>query len=219
MKRSEVRENIAPSLTDSGIHSTTRDTVVIAVFGALWGLMEITIGVTLKGLRIPMGGAMLTSLSAIIFLTGRYFVPRRGSILMMGAVAAILKIFSIGTVIAGPFLAILIEAGVGEVLVSLLGIHRVSFMITGSTLLLYTIIHPFLSQGIVFGTNIYRIYLETFTRIAQILHLDPHRLLLIVAIYAGVHALMGAVAGWVAFTLSRMVDEEFRRLKEAGGEA
>ncbi len=216
MKSSEPQENVVASLT-GGQHGYARDTVVMAVFGALWGLMEVTVGVTLKGLRIPMGGAMLTSLSAVIFLTGRYFVPRRGSILIMGAVAAVLKIFSIGTVIAGPFLAILIEALLGEALVLLFGIHRLSYMLTGSLLLLYTIVHPFISQGIVFGTNIYRIYLETFTRIAEILHLNTEHLLIIVAIYAGIHALMGALAGWVAFSLSRSVENELHRLHHTEG--
>jgi hypothetical protein len=46
----------------SGIESLSRDTVLIGIFGALWGLMEITLGLTIKGLRIPMGGAVLTAL-------------------------------------------------------------------------------------------------------------------------------------------------------------
>lgn len=191
----------------SSAHSL-RDTVLIGTFGALWGLMEITLGVTLKGLRIPMGGALLTAVSVVIFLTGRYFVRRRGSILMMGAVAAILKIFSIGTVIAGPFMAILIEAVMGEILVTLLGVNRISYPLTGMILLLYTIIHPFISQGIIFGTNIYKIYLQTFSRLAEIIHVDSSHLLWIVAGYAGIHALLGALAGWLAFKLPRRVEKE-----------
>ena len=190
----------------------TRDTVLVGVFGALWGLMEVTLGVTLKGLRIPLGGALLAAVSAIIFLTGRYFVRRRGSILMMGAVAAILKIFSLGTVIAGPFLAILIEAGIGEILVTLLGVNRVSYLFTAVVLLLYTIVHPFFSQGIIFGVGIYKIYLETFTRIADVLGLGVNHLLWIALGYAGVHVLLGALAGWMAFSLPRRVEAEFRQL-------
>ncbi len=191
----------------------TRDTVLIGVFGALWGLMEVTLGVTLKGLRIPMGGALLTAVSAIIFLTGRYFVPRRGSILMMGAVAAILKIFSIGTVIAGPFLAILIEAAMGELLISLLGIHRLSYLLTSVILVLYTIVHPFFSQGLIFGVGIYKIYLETFTRFAEILGIGLHHLLWVALGYAGVHVLLGVLAGWIAFSLPRRVEAEHRQMQ------
>ncbi len=175
--------------------------------------MEVTLGVTLKGLRIPMGGALLTAVSAVIFLTGRYFVPRRGSILMMGAVAAILKIFSIGTVIAGPFLAILIEAAFGELLVSILGVNRPSYLVTSVVLVLYTIVHPFFSQGLIFGVGIYKIYLETFSRVAEILGVGVNHLLWIALGYAGVHLLLGLLAGWIAFSLPRRVEVEFQQLQ------
>lgn len=191
-----------------------RDTVLIATFGALWGLMEVTVGVTLKGLRIPMGGAILTALAVIIFSTGRYFVPQKGSVLMMGAVAAILKVFSIGTVIAGPFMAIILEALFGEILLSILGINRFSYMLTGMLLLLYSMVHPFISQGIVFGANIYKIYLESFTRLAEILHVSANHLLWIIFIYAGIHAILGLTAGWIGYLLPRRAEYEYVQLKE-----
>ncbi len=194
-----------------------RETVLIATFGALWGLMEITVGVTLKGLRIPMGGAILTALAVIIFTTGRYFVPRTGSVLMMGAVAAILKIFSVGTVIAGPFMAIVLEAVFGEILLSLLGQHLFSYVLTGVILLLYSMVHPFISQGIVFGANIYKIYLDSFTRVAELLHIPARHLLWIVALYVGIHALLGATAGWIGYLLPRRAELEYVQLKENRG--
>ena len=207
MKDSEYRV-LNTSIDQS--HQKSRDTILIALFGALWGLMEATLGVTLKGLRIPMGGAILTTVAIIIFLTGRYFVQRRGSILMMGAVAAILKIFSIGTVIAGPFLAILIEALLAEVLVSLLGVNRISYLITAVVLVLYTIIHPFISQGIIFGDNIYKFYLEMFQQISISLHIDYQHLGLIVLVYAGIHTLLGLIAGWLAYNLPLRAEQEIK---------
>jgi len=195
-----------------------RDTALIATFGALWGLMEITVGVTLKGLRIPMGGAILTALAVIIFTTGRYFVPRKGSVLMMGAVAAILKIFSVGTVIAGPFMAIVLEALFGEILLSLLGRHLLSYILTGVILLLYSMVHPFISQGIIFGANIYKIYMDSFTRVAELLHIPARHLLWIIALYAGVHALLGATAGWIGYLLPRRAEYEYAQLKQNSGE-
>ncbi len=195
----------------------SRDTILIAVFGALWGLMEATIGVALKGLRIPMSGAVLTAIAAIILFTGRYFVRRRGSILMMGAVAAILKIFSIGTVIAGPFMAILLEALIAETLVSFLGVNRFSYILTAVILLLYTIVHPFISQGIIFGDDIYTVYLATFRKIAQVLHFETGHLLLVVAVYAGIHTALGVAAGWIGYRLPQRVDRELRKTRATEG--
>ena len=189
--------------------SYSRDTVLIGIFGALWGLMEITLGLTVKGLRIPMGGAFLTAISCIIFLTGRYFIKRRGSIFLMGAVAATLKIFSLGTVIAGPFIAILIEAGIAEILISLFGISRISFIFTSVTLCSYTIVHPFIAQGLIFGDDIYQIYLETFQKIALILNVKFEYLLWIAVPYIAIHIILGVLTGWFTYSISRKVDQEF----------
>lgn len=171
--------------------------------------MEISLGTTLKGLRIPLGGAMLTAASCLIFLTGRYFIKRKGSILMMGMVAGLIKIFSVGTVIAGPFMAILIEATIAEILISIFGINRISYTFTASLLVVYTIVHPFLSQGIIFGTNIYTIYIETFQKLANILKIEHQHIGLIIISYIFIHVLMGALAGWLAFSLSLRVHNEF----------
>lgn len=202
-------QNIRDMSTD---HSIPRDTVLIGIFGALWGLMEISLGVIIKGLRIPMGGAFLTAAACLIFLNGRFFIRRRGSILMMGMVAALLKIFSVGTVIAGPFMAILIEATIAEGLILLLGINRISFVLTASTLSLYTILHPFIAQGLIFGDNIYKIYLETFKQIALILNIDMTNLGLVLLIYTGFHLILGIMAGWLAFSLSIKVSQEIYHL-------
>ena len=192
----------------------TRDTVLIAVFGALWGLMEITLGVTLKGLRIPLGGAVLAGIAAVIYLTGRYFARRRGAIFMMGMVAALVKVFSVGTVIAGPFLAILIEAAVAEAVISLLGVNRISYVLTGMILLVYTIVHPFLSQGIIFGADIYKMYLEMFRQVAGILHVDYGHLWLVVLAYAGLHMVAGLMAGNTSWVLSARVERKLLTLPE-----
>ena len=197
--------------------TVSRDTVLIGIFGAFWGLMEITIGFTLKGLRIPMGGAILTAISCIIFLTGRFFVPRRGSIFLMGAVAATIKVFSVGTVIAGPFMAILIEAGIAEILISVFKINRFSYILTSITLSLYTIIHPFFSQGIIFGDDIYHIYVETFKKMAMIFNLDPTYLIWIVIIYATIHFCLGFFAGWFSYSLSLRVSQEVPELPHQQG--
>jgi hypothetical protein len=195
----------------SKYQQTSRDTILIAVFGALWGLMEISLGVVLKGLRLPMGGAILTAIACPIFLTGRYFVRVRGSIIMMGMIAAILKIFSVGTVIAGPFMAILIESILAEILISFLGIHRLSYVITTTLLTVYTIIHPFIAQGIIFGDNIYKIYIETFKKIADLMHIDMTYLSWILIVYAAIHLILGISSGWIAFSLATGVKRELNK--------
>ncbi len=203
------RKIISSAEYGSNRFSLSRDSVFIAIFGALWGLVEITLGVVIKGIRLPMGGALLAAICSIIFLTGRFFIRRRGSILMMGGIAATLKIFSVGTVIAGPFIAILIESLIAEVLISLLGVHRFSYVMTASALSVYTIFHPFISQGIIFGENIYKIYIETFQKITQLLQLEFSYLIWIILIYVFLHLILGTTSGWLAYSLALRVKKEF----------
>jgi len=73
---------------------TTRDLVYIAVFGALWGAMEITLGSYLHAV-FPQGvtpivgaGTIMTAIGIIVALVGWLFVPRTGAVLMIGVVAA-----------------------------------------------------------------------------------------------------------------------------------
>ena len=192
----------------------SKSTVLIGVFGALWGLMEISLGTLVKGLRIPMGGAMLTAVACLIFLTGRYFIRRKFSILIMGGIAATIKVFSVGTVIAGPFMAILIEACIAEILISFLGINRLSFILTSMVLVIYTIIHPFISQGIIFGANIYKVYLETIQKVADVFHTSYQYLAVIVLLYILMHALLGGISGWIAYSLAKRVENEYGQLAE-----
>jgi hypothetical protein len=63
---------------------TTRDWVYIAVFGALWGAIEITLGAYLHVIFPPLAdtflvGVIMAGLGGVIALTGRHFVPYTGS--------------------------------------------------------------------------------------------------------------------------------------------
>jgi len=198
--------------SNKSLPQRNKNITVIAVFGSLWGLVEITLGVTLKGMRIPMAGAILTAIIIIVFLTGKYFSRQKGAILMMGGIAALLKIFSIGTVIAGPFLAILIEALIAEVMIIILGVNRISYLITGMTLLVYTILHPFISQGLIFGENIYTIYLEMFTQMSKII--NSTNLGVIALGYVALHVVIGFVSGLVAWKLSQAVEREIEQIRK-----
>jgi len=201
--------------TESAAGPAYEEKVIIALFGALWGLMEITLGALLKGTRLPFSGAILACLAAVIALTGRYFVRRRGAILMMGGVAALLKIFSVGTVIAGPFFAILLEALFAESIVALLGRGRLGCILSGAVMVSYTVLHPFFTQGILYGGRIYEVYWATARQAGQWLHLEIRHLALFIILYLGAHAIAGGLAGWFAFHLARSSEKELERMEQA----
>jgi hypothetical protein len=188
---------------------------IMAAFGALWGLMEMTLGATLKGMRLPMSGAILASLACIIALTGRYFVRRRGAIVMMGGVAAMLKIFSVGTVIAGPFFAILIESAIAEGVCILLGRSRRGFALAGVAVLCYTVLHPFITQGLLFGSRVYEVYWTTARQVGAWLGLRVVHLAVVIGFYLCIHALIGGLAGLFAFRLASAAGLELEKLEQS----
>jgi len=196
-------------------HLAPADAAIIAVFGALWGLMEITLGTALKGTRLPFSGAILACIAAVIVLTGRAFVQRRGAMLMMGGVAALLKIFSVGTVIAGPFFAILIEALLAEAMVALLGLTRPGCILAGMAMVTYTVLHPLITQGLFFGGRIYEVYWAMARQVGQWLHLEIAHLALFIGLYLGIHAIAGGAAGWFASRLGRVAVAELEKLERS----
>ena len=81
-----------------------------AVLGSLWGAAELSLGALLSAARIPLSGLFMASIGVICLVTARRLTPAVGSSLVMGAVVAFLKVFSLGGFIVGPVLGILTEA-------------------------------------------------------------------------------------------------------------
>lgn len=180
------------------MHST-RNMVYIAVFGGLWGGSEIFLGSILYTLQIPMYGVLMAGIGVVIVLTGRLFAPVRGSILSMGIVAAFLKLFSIGNIALSPLAAILIEACLGEAVISLSGRSRVSFAAAGSLMVVYCLFHRFLSQVVFYGRGIVDVYSE-FARMASgALGIGMEHVVLVILVFVLLYAVIGSLAGILAW--------------------
>ena len=99
---------------------TVRSWVTIGLFGALWGVVELTLGSYLHVIFPPQANTFLTGvvmggIGALIALTGRHFVPNRGSVFLIAVVTALIKLLSPGGGRVGPFVAILMEGLLMEV--------------------------------------------------------------------------------------------------------
>ena len=93
---------------------STRELVTIGLFGALWGSVEIGLGGVLHAFRLPFSGGALAAVGMLIALSGRVFVDRRGAIVFMGVVTALLKMLSVGGLVFRPMLGILAESLLAE---------------------------------------------------------------------------------------------------------
>jgi ABC-type thiamin/hydroxymethylpyrimidine transport system permease subunit len=184
----------------------TRELVTIAVFGTLWGLVEISLGTVLKSFRLPLSGVVLSAIGLMIAMIGRVFVPRRGSTLFVGVIAMLLKLFSLGGVILGPMIAIAAEAVVAEIVLTLFKRPgRKAFLATGSLGVLWVLIHPFVTNPLLFGRTAFVVWLDLLDTGSRLIGLDTNAVVWILLFMVAIHLAVGALAGWLAWDLGRQL--------------
>lgn len=198
---------------------TTRDWVYIAVFGALWGAIEITLGAYLHVIFPPLAdtflvGVIMAGLGGLIALTGRHFVPHTGSVLMIGVVTALLKALSLGGVKIGPMVAILAESLLIEAgLLLTRQPSRWGFTLAGALAVSWNFIHKFVMMRLLFGQGIYEVAVKMVKDGSKLLGLDVRYSIAILVMLLFIRLVVGAVAGWLAWDLGGAVR---RRLEREG---
>jgi len=185
---------------------STRELATVAVFGTLWGVVEISLGSVLKSLNIPFSGMVLSAIGLTIALVGRLFVPRRGSTLFVGAIALLLKLFSLGGVIIGPMVGIISEAIVAEIVLSVLGQpRRLGFVLAGALGVLWVLGQPFVTGPLLFGRTLFTVWLDLLDLGSRFLGLDTNAAFLILVSLVALYLLVGAAAGWLAWDVARQL--------------
>jgi hypothetical protein len=175
----------------------------------------MTLGAVLHALRLPFAGLVMGGLGMLIVLTGYRFVPRRGAVLTVGLVSALLKAFSLGSIVLSPMFSILAESLLAELGLALTGgqPRRGPLALAGALAVLWSFFHPFVGQGLLAGQAMVEIYRRTLEAGARLLHLDPHAVPIIVLALVVLHLAVGATAGILACGLGRQLS---RRLQGEG---
>lgn len=191
---------------------STRELATLAVFGALWGLVEASLGSVLKTLQIPLSGVVLSAIGLTVALTGRVFVPRRGSTLFIGVIAMLVKLFSLGGVIIGPMIGIITEALVAEIVLSLAGKpRRGAFLLAGALGVAWVLLQPFVTGPLLFGRTVFVVWLDLLDQGSRLLGLDPSAVLWIVLGYLAIHLALGGLIGWLSWDIARMLQTRLGR--------
>jgi hypothetical protein len=185
-----------------------RDLVYIGLFGALWGSLEMTVGAYLHTLlpqaAAPLAGPVMASLGVAIALVGRQFVPRRGTILMIGAITALLKLFSLGGGRWGPLLGILIEAGLVEV-VLLISVRpgRLAYVACGALAVGSTLGQRFLFAPLLLGSSLSETWENVVGQGSNLFGGALQVAIVIVLLLLSIELLLGALAGELAWEVGR----------------
>lgn len=179
---------------------STRELVIVAVFGTLWGLVEMSLGTVLKSLNIPMSGLVLSAIGLTIALIGRIFVPKRGSTLFIGVIAMLLKLFSLGGVVIGPMIGIVGEALVAELVLSLGGKpQRTLFVLAGAIATLWPLLQPFTTGPLLFGKSLFTTWLNLLDVGSRLLGIETSAIFVILIGLVLIHLAIGSVAGLIAW--------------------
>lgn len=191
---------------------STRELVTLAVFGVLWGIVEMSLGTVLKSLNVPFSGAVLGGVGLMIAMIGRLFVPRRGATLFIGVIAMILKLFSLGGVVIGPMVAIISEAIIAEIVLSLGGApRRTIFVLAGALGVFWSFVQPFVTNPLLFGRSIVTVWLNMIDQGSRYLGISSDAVFIIVILMAAVYLIIGAVAGLFAWSVGQQLQKRLGR--------
>jgi hypothetical protein len=190
----------------------TRELATIAVFGTLWGISEITMGSVLHTLNMPFTGAFLAAIGLIIALTGRVFVPKRGSTLFIGLIAMLLKFFNLGGIVIGPMVGILSEAILAEIVLSLFGKPRpLSLIVAGASGVIFTLIQPFITGPLLFGRTLFIVWLDLLDLGSRYLGLNESAIFFIVGGLLLIYLIIGVAAGWLSWLIATQLKSRLGR--------
>ncbi len=185
---------------------TTRQLVTLAVFGAMWGAVEISLGSVLKALNIPLSGAVLSAIGLMIAMLARQFVPRRGTTLFVGVIAMVLKLFSIGSILIGPMIGILMEALLAEIVLSLFRQPgMLACLLAGVAGALWTMVQPFVTGILLFGRELFTIWLDLLDLGERLFGIGTNAAIVIVILLALVYILIGLLSGWLARGVGKLL--------------
>lgn len=185
---------------------TTRELVTMAVFGALWGLVEISLGAVFHAIDLPMTGMTLAIIGVMVACIGRLFVSKRGSTIFIGIIAMVLKLFSIGSAVIGPMVGILAEALIAELVLSaFMKPSLLAFIVASAGASLWTLVQPFVTGVLLFGRNLLMIWLDLLDTGTRLFGIPYQAAVWIVIVLVSVHILAGGIGGWLAWKLGQVL--------------
>ena len=102
-----------------------------ALFGTLWGALELTIGTALHLAGVPLYGVLMSLIALVCLVTLRRLQPRFGVCALAGAVAIFLKIFALGGLRPGPMVGIGLAALLVELGFAICGSRALGAVVAG----------------------------------------------------------------------------------------
>lgn len=176
-----------------------------AVFGAIWGLAEVSLGSFLHASKIPFRGAIMSLVAVLILISARSVLKYKGSLILLGVVTATFRLFlGIGFNIT-PFVAIIMEALIAEIIINRIGFNRWTSVLSGILIMVYSLSHGLIMQALFLGTDIYKVYYEMILKVANMISLPENVVLSIIFSIPFVYIFMGAITGFFGWSVGKQI--------------
>ncbi|MFP4497902.1 MAG: hypothetical protein ACLFQV_06775 [Vulcanimicrobiota bacterium] len=109
-------------MTVINLKSRSREITILALLAGLNAVLELTLGNYLHYVKFPLVGSIMVGINVIVYVAGYSRVPRRGTILTIGFITAVLNLFFGGSFKPWSIVAIFLEALLIEAVISPLGL-------------------------------------------------------------------------------------------------
>jgi len=182
-----------------------------ALYGALWGALEATIGTALYLGKIPFKGTIMGLLGLLCLICLRRLQPKAGVCLLAGAVAIFLKIFTLGGLYPGPIIGIGVQALAVEIAMTASGGRSIGAAVGGFVTLATNPLQKVGKMWLVMGSDAVGAYLKVLSEAAGVVGLGGVRPVVVFAAVVVATGLVGAAGGfwawWVAGRVKRRLGE------------
>jgi hypothetical protein len=185
-----------------------RTVVRIAILGALWGVVEMTLGSFMHAARVPFLGTWLTAIGITIALVGADATKKPGTILGIAVIAALLKLFSFGgNSPISPMIAIVIEGALAELGMRIFRYKSgpASFALAMTLAIVWDVAHPLIVGSALAARSMHASYDKFLGREGKILGLDPNAIVVVIAALIVFRIVIGVTAGLGAWSIARAV--------------
>lgn len=178
-----------------------------ALFGALWGALEASVGTAVYLGKVPMRGTLMGLLGLLCLICLRRLQPRPGVCLLAGVVAIFLKVFTLGGLYPGPVIGIAVQALAVEVAMTASGGRAIGAAVGGALTLATNPLQKLAMTWLVSGTEAMRAYFELLEASVARVGVEGVRPAVVVGAVVAATAVIGAAGGlwawWVAGRVAR----------------
>lgn len=180
------------------------------VFGALWGALEVTLGVLLHTIRLPFSGIWLAGAGSMLLIAGLTLYPRRGFALRAGVVCMLMKLITPGIKLFTPVIGIGVEALLIEAIIGRGRFGYARAMIAAATVALSVIVQGLIFVTVIYGWDLLLLYYTMLKKSSQWLGIEDEAGVGAILVLVAATAVIGAAFGAYGLYLGRMV----KRLKQ-----